>query len=90
MLNLFIGALVIGLVWFLVYYVTKKNIKIAWWQWLLTALGLIYLGFLVSSVGILLGEGTPKAALVIGGIFGLVAVIWGVLMGRFVFLRKAK
>jgi hypothetical protein len=88
MLNIIFGALTIGLLWFLVNFVNSRSLKIAWWQWVLTILGLVYLVFVLASVSTLIVEGAPQAALVIGGIFGFIAVIWGVLVGRFVFLRK--
>jgi hypothetical protein len=88
MLNIILGALTISVLWFLVNFVNSRSLKITWWQWLLTIFGLVYLVFVLASVATLIVEGAPQAALVIGGIFGLIAVIWGVLVGRFVFLRK--
>jgi len=34
-----------------------------------------------------LGEGAPQAALVMGLVTGIFAVIWAVLLGRFVFKK---
>lgn len=89
MLNMIIGAVVIGVFWFVVNYVRGKNLQLTWWQWLLTILGLAFAGFTLATVTTLAGEYSPKAALVLGGMLGLITVIWGVLMARFVFLRAS-
>ena len=89
MLNFIIGAIAMGTLWFVANHVKAKGLKIAWWQWLLTIFGIAFAAFVLASVVILIDEGASRAALVIGGIFGLIAVIWGVIMGRFVFLRKS-
>jgi len=75
----------------LVEFSRKKKIHIRWWQWLLTILEFIYTGFVIQMILSFLSEGSPKAALVMGLIFGFIAVICGVLLKRFVFsVKKAK
>jgi len=59
------------------------------WQWILTILGFLYATFVFELINSFLSEGAPRAALVMGIITGFVAVVWGVLLGRFVFFKKA-
>ena len=72
----------------LVDFSRRKKIRINWWQWLFTILGFVYTGFVLQMIVSFSSEGSPKAALIMGLIFGFFAVIWGVLLGRFVFNRK--
>ena len=89
MTNLIIGAIAMGVLWFVFNYVNRKGLQITWWQWLLTILGVFYAIFVVAMITSLVAEGSPQAAVVNGLIFGLIAVIWGVLMGRFVFVKAS-
>ena len=84
-IHILIGALAMAMVFFLVDYVRKNNVSVTWWQWLLTALGIMYTTFVVELIAGFLGEGAPQAALVMGLVTGIVAVVWGVLLSRFVF-----
>lgn len=88
MLNMIIGAVVISALWLIVSYTNRKGLQVAWWQWLLTILGLVLAALTLASVATFINEGAPKAALIIGGILGLTVIVWGALMGRFVFLRS--
>jgi hypothetical protein len=87
LLNLAIGALAVLMLAYLREYAHKKELSLTWWEWLLTALGVLYGVFVVELIAGFLGEGEPRAALVMGLITGLVAAIWGVLLARFVFSR---
>lgn len=86
-IHLFIGALAMAGMLFLFDYTRKKDLHVKWWQWLLTVLGMIYAVFVLELIAGFLGEGAPQAALVMGLITGIIAIIWGVLLGRFVFAR---
>jgi hypothetical protein len=72
----------------LILYARKKQLQIAWWQWLLTTLALLYAGFVLEVIVSFLEEGAERAALVMGMILGFIAVLWAVLLGRFVFATK--
>lgn len=87
-IHLFIGALAMAGFFLLVDYARKKEINVKWWQWALTVAGILYTVFVLEMIIGFLGEGTPQAALVIGSVAGIVAIIWGVLLRRFVFGRK--
>ena len=71
-------------------FAKRKQIQVKWWQWLLTVLGFLYAAFVAEVIYGFLAEGEPQAALVMGLITGIVAVIWGVLLGRFVFKPKSQ
>ncbi|MGD2245487.1 MAG: hypothetical protein PVI11_02955 [Candidatus Aminicenantes bacterium] len=73
---------------FLIDYVRRRNLHIAWWKWAITILGFFYILFILEMIVSFLSEGAGKAALVMGTILGLIAVVWGVLLARFVFVRK--
>jgi len=87
LLHLFIGALAMAGLFLLVEYVRKSRMKLTWWHWLLTVLGIMYTTFVLELIIGFLGEGAPQAALVMGLLTGIVAVIWGVLLRRFVFKK---
>jgi hypothetical protein len=89
MIHILIGA-VIGISFYLlVDFTRKRRIKISWWQWILTILGFLYATFVLAMIVSFLDEGAYKAAMVMGSIMGFIAVVWGVLLARFVFGRNA-
>jgi len=69
----------------LVQSVRSRALTVTWWQWGLTVLGFLYGVFVLEVVVSFLEEGTPKGAAVMGTILGFVAVVWGILLARFVF-----
>lgn len=86
-IHLLIGALAMAGLFMLVDYTHKKEMNINWWQWFLTVLGIMYAVFVLEMIVGFLGEGAPRAALVMGLVTGIVAIIWGVLLRRFVFTK---
>lgn len=90
MVNFFIGAVAMASLLLVISYVRKKNLHITWWQWTITILGFLYGIFVLEVIVSFLAEGAEKAALIMGTILGVIAIIWGVLLGRFIFKRKAK
>lgn len=86
-IHLLIGALAMAGFFLLADYIRKNEMKLAWWHWALTLLGILYTAFVVEVIVGFLGEGAPQAALVMGLITGIVAIIWGVLLRRFVFKK---
>lgn len=87
LIHLLIGALATAGLVLLVEYARKNKLTIKWWHWLLTVAGILYTVFVVELIVGFLGEDAPQAALVMGTITGFVAVVWGVLLRRFVFTR---
>jgi len=86
----FVFGLLAAIGFFLLFgYAQKKGFLISWWQWLLTTLGILYAVFVAEVIYGFLAESEPRAALVMGLLTGIVAIIWGVLLRRFVFMKAA-
>lgn len=68
-------------------YARSHDLYLSWWRWGLTILGLGYGVFVLEVIVGFLQEGAPQAALVMGMVTGVIAVIWGVLLRRFVFVK---
>ena len=88
MIHIAIGALMMLGFTLLVNSVRRRGLSISWWQWGLTALAFLYAVFVCEMVVSFLQEGAGRAALVMGVILGFVAVVWAVLLRRFVFTKK--
>jgi len=84
-IHLLIGALALGAFWIISSYIQKNELNLTWWQWLLTGLEILYSVFVLEVIVGFLMEDAAQAALVMGLIVGIVAVIGGVLLWRFVF-----
>ena len=90
MAHILIGAMLTAALIFLVLFARKKQMRISWWQWVLAILDLVYTGFVLEVIVSFLDEGAERAALVMGLILGFIAIVWAVLLGRFVFTNKPK
>lgn len=86
--HLIVGIVATAAFVLLLNYVQNSRKAIEWWQWLLTVLGFGYAIFVLEVIYGFVEEGEPQAALVMGLVTGVIAVIWGVLLGRFVFAKK--
>ena len=85
MAEMIIGGIATAGLILLVQSARARALTVTWWQWGLTVLGFLYGVFVLEVVVSFLAEGTPKGAAVMGTILGFVAVVWGALLGRFVF-----
>jgi uncharacterized membrane protein len=90
MVHFFVGVCAASVLWLLATSVRRTGLRVNWWQWTLTVLGLTYAVFVIEVIVGFLAEGEPRAALVMGILMGIFAVIWAVLLGRFVFTRAAQ
>ena len=88
MSHLIIGSVVTAGFMLLVSWASRRGLRLAWWSWALTVLGFIYALFVLEVIATFLEEGAGQAALVMGVLMGIGAVVWGVLLGRFVFARS--
>ena len=89
-IHLFIGIISTLLLLSIIRYSEKNQLSIAKWQWLLTIIEIAYIVFVLELIAGFIEEGSLKATLVMGSIFGFIAIIGAVLLGRFVFgLKKA-
>ena len=89
MAELFIGAAVAIGLYLVIQFATTRKLGIKWWQWLITVLGFLYVVFVLEVIVSFLREGSPKAAVVNGAILGFVAIVWAVMLLRFVFTTRA-
>ena len=87
LVHILIGAFFMLLFILLIKYTHRKDIRISWWQWILTFFCIIYIVFIVELILGFISEGSTRAALVMGTLFSIFAVVWAVLLGRFVFAR---
>jgi hypothetical protein len=85
--HMIVGAIAMLCLLLLVNYTQRAGLKIKWWQWGLTVLVFLYSIFVLEVIYGFLVEGIGRAALVMGLMLGMVAVISGVLLGRFVFKK---
>ena len=90
MVHFIVGVAAMAVLWLLAVYVRRNELHLNWWRWALTVLGLAYAVFVIEVIVGFLAEGEPRAALVMGILTGIFAVIWAVLLGRFVFNRSAR
>ena len=88
MAHFLIGALSTATFLLVMGYSRKHGLHIKWWHWILTILCFAYFIFVLEVIVSFLDEGAARAALVMGIFLGLIAVIWGVLLSRFVFAKK--
>ena len=89
MIHIVIGALMMLGFTLLVNRVRRRRLSISWWQWGLTILAFLYAVFVSEMVVSFLQEGAGRAALVMGVILGFIAVLWAVLLARFVFTQRS-
>jgi hypothetical protein len=85
MADLLLGALATVTLFLLLHHTQRRQLSVAWWQWALTVLNLVYAVFVIKVILSFLAEGMPKGAIVMGSILGFGAVVWAVLLLRFVF-----
>ena len=88
LVHFIIGGLAVGALFWLVSYARKKELQLKWYHWLVTVLAILYGVFVLEVIAGFLVEGALRAALVIGFMTGMVAVIWFVMLGRLVFTNK--
>lgn len=84
MADLLLGALAVAVRFFLSRYAGRRQLSVVRWQWALPVLNLACAVFAIEMILAFLEEGSPKAAIVVGSILGFGAVVWAVLLLRFV------
>lgn len=85
MAELLVGAVAATVLFTIIRHARSRAIPVNWWGWTLTVLALLYAVFVVEVTLSFLREGSSKGAVVMGTILGFIAVVWGVLVARFVF-----
>lgn len=86
--SLLIGAIVMAGFLLLVDYTHRRGLNLKWWHWLLTVLSFIYVTFVLEVIHVFLLEGAGQGAFVVGLILAIIAVIWGVMLSRYVFAKR--
>jgi hypothetical protein len=84
--HLILGAAA-AVIFVLLFQKFGKDLSVG--SWILTVLALLYSVFVLEVIYGFAIEGVPRAALVMGLITGIIAVVWWVLLGRFAFAKKA-
>lgn len=87
--------IVLGLVYAVMLYSFSQwtriqNIKMTWWKWLLSILVYIMLSLSVATGFTLFAEKEMRAGVISIGFFGLISIILGVLLFRFVLKPEKK
>lgn len=68
----------------------KHHLKLKWYQWISTLGCVVLLGFTLMMIASFLAERTPKAALVMGTVFGGASLIWAILIVRLFIIKPLK
>ena len=90
LIHILIGVLCTSLLLFLIHFAKKRSVEVKIWQWLIVLIEILYIAFVLELIVGFLEEGSGRAALVMGFIFGMLALIGSVLLARFVFNIKQK
>lgn len=88
LIHIFTGALCASLFFLVFFYAGKRNKKFTVFNWIFITAEIIYLAFIIEMTAGFIEEGAPKAALVMGSIFGSIAVIGAVLVSRLIILKN--
>lgn len=80
-LGLLIGA---GAFWL----ATRGNLNVRWYEWLVAILAVLLALFAIQNYASSLAENEPRAAGILLAMFGLPALILGIVAGVLVWLRK--
>ena len=85
MINIIVGASAAAVLFLAIDYARRHELSVSWWKWLLTVLAVIYALFVILLGIGFLEEGATQAALVMSLILGVPAVVFAVLLVRYVF-----
>ena len=80
------GAVLLGLLWFF----DKKQVKFIWYEWLIGALAYAFLLIAIGWGSDALAEGESQSGLMFFLIFGLLAVVLGMVTWQLYRVRIAK
>ena len=66
-------------------WMKDRGVQMTLWKWMALICWILFFGFTLAFIGTSLGENEPAAALRGGILFGLLTVLVGVVLARFVF-----
>ncbi len=88
MINLIMGILLASGFMYLMSLKNKRGINLSFVNWMSIIFAFGYAIFVFELVLAFVEEGTFKGAAVMGAVFGFIAVVWAVLIYRFIFVKK--
>ncbi len=90
LIHILFGIICATILFLLIHFSSRMKTPIKSWQWVIIVLELFYILFVLELIAGFLEEGSAKAAVVMGSIFGLLAIIGAVLIWRFILKIKFK
>lgn len=71
-------------------YLQRNGLKLKWFQWFSVSACMILAAFTSMMIGSFILEGTLKAALIVGSVFGIITLIWAILIIRLFIIKPLK
>jgi len=90
MISFLIGAVTISGLFLTIEYARRNGIRVSIIQWIVTALAFAYLAFVLQTIASFIQEMAYRAALIMGLFLGFFAIVWFVLIFRFIFRKRSK
>jgi hypothetical protein len=89
MAEILAGMIVMLALGWIILHLKRNNTKLRIGEWALVGFALLFSLFVMELIISFIREGAGRAALVMGGIFGFLAVILWVLISRLVLYKKS-
>ena len=70
------------------YWMEDHGTALSWWNWVLFIVWLFFGGFTIAFITTSLGENEPRAALLGGILFGLMAILSGFILWKLLICRS--
>jgi len=88
LIHILFGVVCTTILFYLIHFSSKRETPLKIWHWVLIVIELAYILFVLELIAGFIEEGSAKAAVVMGSIFGLLAIIGAVLIWRFILKRS--
>lgn len=88
MIDIAIGIIIASFIAWLISYNKKQEQRFNALQWIIIGAISAYTVFVLELIASFFREGAPQAALVMGGIFGFIAIVAWVIVTRFIIIPK--
>jgi uncharacterized membrane protein YhfC len=82
------GALYLLFIAGLTYWFKDRKISMNWWKWTLSAIWFIVLSMVIAGSFTLIGENEVRAGLYFLAVFGIIEILLGVALWRFVINKR--
>lgn len=90
LIHILFGIICACILFLIIHYSKRRNITVKTWHWIVIVLEIFYILFVLELIAGFIEEGSPKGAVVMGSIFGLIAIIGAVLIWRFILKIKGE